>query len=286
MLPRVMRVGTPTTRGMFAVGAETGIESIASMAHAVLGSRDMAVAGATTLAGILVAFALAGLLIAWRTAIAWRARAVDPRLVFCAGTALVALASVIVLHVGFGLRYPAERTGLHLVVPFAMALGLAATSLGSPARIGVGLAVGCFGVAALSNLRPLEQRAWPADAASRPVLARLQAQQVELGRPLRIACSWDIAPSYQFYLRTGAAPWIGTCDVSLEPGVEYDAFVLHLGARGARLESTNPDGSITVRWNASPGGERRVCLRGVAEYPELGVLLLAPGPVHAAPDRR
>jgi len=141
-------------------------------------------------------------------------------LLLSGGTLLLSCAVLFGSHFAFGMKYPHERTGLHLVAIFSLAgltvLHKLLQSRKTALRL---LKIPCLAIALLLlvqftvELPATHYRQWRYDCTSREVFQAIADRaSPSPSTPVRVVCQWWYLPSLNFYRTTRHAAWMELVD--------------------------------------------------------------------------
>jgi hypothetical protein len=201
-------------REHFYVGADTLGQSLASFAGPLY-------AGLLIVAATIASFA-AGVFFIRRNPSAPSRMAV-----LCGGTTLLSVILLIGLHLALGMRYPADRTGIYLVV-LAPACLVAAIKAAEEWKAFAAAATGVAVLVAIFNVSQLNFKSFPfADAANDSVIVLNRLKSITAGQktPARVGISWELEPVFNFYLLTKEWEFMNYPDRS-GPDGDFDYYVL------------------------------------------------------------
>ena len=184
-------------------------------------------------------------------------------LLLAGGTALGALALLVLAKHGLRLGYPVDRTALYWIPLFTLlCLGLIGASRGRGlllAALGLApaafLAAACVQYALQFNLRYYAQ--WHYDAGTKQIVNLIRARQAQQSKPkVRVRATWLFEPSLNFYRQRYRLVWLERLTREGPEG-EADYYVLEgddlglLDRRGLRVLYRDPVSGAVL---ASPGG--------------------------------
>jgi len=212
--------------GDFYAGLQTAAESLRNLASASLEHGGL-LRGARA-AGVLrdaAAFVLAPAIVLGGLVVGIVRR--NAFLALAAGSALGSAVLLLALHLAMGLPYPMDRTGIYflVLVPLAL-LGLVKCELRA-----VEAAAGLVGVLLIavfvSEFDVRKFLVWEYDADTKELANRLA--QLSRNKPagsVKLAASWQLEPSLNFYRDTNHWEWLRPVDRSpLGPGADFYALI-------------------------------------------------------------
>lgn len=217
----------------FWYGAQTLVSSLRSLTDATIpagwrgGTLSVVVLLAAIGAGAVVVVAALSRVVAGRDRQDSRARA----FAVLAGSLGVTIGMLVALHIGLGIPYPMDRTGLYLMVLGSLSLVALVGRPGPDKPRLTGVAAACVAMSALlfaSQLRVSYFEVWRFDAGSRDIFAVIAGTRAPAGRPLRVATTrWLFAPSLEFYRVVWRTDDVEPINDDWDPvRLDYDFFVL------------------------------------------------------------
>jgi len=133
----------------------------------------------------------------------------------------------VILHVAAGLPYPVDRTGIYLVVLVALALAGLMASGSRAARIGAGITGVLLIVLFVMQLNVRKFLVWEYDADTKELAARVA--QLSKDKPpgsVKLAASWQLDPSLNFYRETNHWDWLQRVDrAPIVAGAQFYALI-------------------------------------------------------------
>ena len=198
-------------RGKFYYGAATLAESLESIVSASLGTAPYT-AVFCFLAAVLIAAGAVAAAIALRH---HKGRPLDAFLLLAGGTMAGSLAALLAAHRFAGVPYPLDRTGIYWVPLFVLVAFALLERYGRAVRIPAYCAALLCAGQFLLLFRVDRYEPWLYDAGTRRVVRELRARESG-ARRVRLAASWTLEPSLNFYRRMYRLDW-------LEPVVRGDA---------------------------------------------------------------
>jgi hypothetical protein len=130
----------------------------------------------------------------------------DACLVLCGGASVCAAAAFVTAHFLAGVQYPQDRTGIYWVPLFALSTFALAGRVRIARAALSAAAVLCI-VQFVLLFRVSYYGAWPADAQLKHVISVLRSRETG-ARRVRIAGSWPLEPSLNFYRTVYRLDWM------------------------------------------------------------------------------
>ncbi|MCS6951345.1 MAG: hypothetical protein RMK57_10520 [Bryobacterales bacterium] len=231
-------VAQTTSRGLYRVETSlaSSLENLAriSVAHnegigGINGEGKLLRSWARVLAWGVAPFTVA--LALW---LAGRSRAQEPMsraLLWGAGATGGSLGLHGITYHSFGWPYPADRTGLYLIVLFALTLAALIAALRQRAdawrraAAPYSLLAGILVAHSLLQLNWTHFHVWRYNADDKQIVQRLDEVHKRTRRRLSVGISWQLEPVYHYYRERGGRSWLPEFDRS-GPGGEFEYYVL------------------------------------------------------------
>jgi len=195
----------------FYVGADTVEQSLTSFTN-------------TIPAGILISVLLA---VSFAFALRQNSATASRLAVLTGGATLISVALLVIAHIAFGVRYPADRTGIYLVVLAPVCI-LAAIESAKEWKPFAMAATAIMALVAIIYASQLNFRYFPFAAAANDsyiVLEKLRTLRTGQKAPAKVGISWELEPVFNFYLLTKQWDFMYYPDRS-GPDADFDYYVL------------------------------------------------------------
>lgn len=181
-----------------------------------------------------VAWGIAPFTVALALWIGRRGLARDPAnfaVLWPAGAAAGSVGLHVLTHYGFGWPYPADRTGLYLIVLYALTLAALVSALRlrqdgwRHAAWPLSALAGVLIAHSLVQFNWNHFHVWRYNADDKRIVEKLDAIHKQTGRRLSVGISWQLEPVYNYYRERARAEWLPEFDRS-GPRGDFEYYVL------------------------------------------------------------